>query len=43
MLSRPRAPMAALAGKIKLLDSAALGLAMIKIAEGIYLSQSLGR
>jgi len=34
---------AALQGRVELLDSAALGLAMLKIGEGIYLAQKLGR
>ncbi|MGD9518639.1 MAG: Gfo/Idh/MocA family protein [Armatimonadota bacterium] len=34
---------AALQGRVELIDTAALGLDMMKIAEGIYLSQRLGR
>ena len=34
---------AALLGRVKLIDTAALGLNMMKLAEGIYLSKQLGR
>jgi predicted dehydrogenase len=34
---------AALQGRVELIDTAALGMDMMKIAEGIYLSQRLGR
>ena len=35
--------MAALQGRVPLVDSAGLGLATMKISEGIYLSSKLGR
>ena len=34
---------AALQGRIEMIDTAGLGLAMMKIGEGVYLSQKLGR